>query len=328
MSITAFARQSQELPQDLCTRWQRSLVEQDYAIGTIKKYLQAVTYFLAWWEQQEQQPLTLVMLTPITLQQYRQDLQQQQKATQTINLQVNALRSWCAWLTEEGFVTHNPAARFRLVENASVSSRDGLTPAQVNALLQAADRSRKRLRNVAIVQVLLQTGLRIGECAALRFGDLTFGERSGMIEVRAGKGNKARSVPLNASARQAIADSIAPDLGVDASLKAVATIWGTVERSQPLWQSQKGGKLTASAIEQMIADLVQDAGPQRVPAGTSAHHLRHTFAHTYLSQHKDDIAGLALLLGHSSLDTTMLYGKPSLTQLTKRVEDLTSNAYI
>jgi site-specific recombinase XerD len=294
----------------------------------VKKYIQAVTHFLAWWEEQEQQPLTLAALTPITLQQYRQGLQQQQKATQTINLQVNALRSWCAWLVEEGYVAHNPAARFRLVENASVSSRDGLTSTQVNALLEAAHRSRKRLRNIAIVQVLLQTGLRIGECSALRFGDITFGERSGMIEVRAGKGNKARSVPLNASARQAIADYIAPDLGVDDSLKAVAAVWKTVERSKPLWQSQKGGKLTASAIEQMIADLVRDAGPHRVPAGTSAHHLRHTFAHTYLSQHKDDIAGLALLLGHSSLDTTMLYGKPSLSQLAGRVESLTSNAYI
>ena len=43
--------------------------------------------------------------------------------------------------------------------------------------------------------------------------------------------------------------------------------------------------------------------------------------------HKDDIAGLALLLGHSSLDTTMLYDKPSLMQLSQRIEQLTSNAY-
>jgi site-specific recombinase XerD len=182
-----------------------------------------------------------------------------------------------AWLP--GYVAHNPAARFRLVEGALPSSRDGLSPTQINALLQAADRSRKRLRNVAIVQILLQTGLRIGECAALRFGDITFGERSGMIEVRAGKGNKAREVPPNASARQALAHYVAPDLGVDASLKAVKAVveaWSTVPRTRPLWQSQKGGRLTASAMEQMIADLVKDAGPHRVPAGTSAHHLRHS----------------------------------------------------
>jgi hypothetical protein len=62
-----------------------------------------------------------------------------------------------------------------------------------------------------------------------------------MIEVRAGKGNKARTVPLNASARQALAVAIAPDLGVDASLKAVAGAWSTVPRSMPVWTSQRGG---------------------------------------------------------------------------------------
>lgn len=50
-----------------------------------------------------------------------------------------------------------------------------------------------------------------------------FGERSGLLLIRAGKGNKVRSVPLNGSAREAIAVSVAPRLQVEkASIKAVA----------------------------------------------------------------------------------------------------------
>ncbi len=64
------------------------------------------------------------------------------------------------------------------------------------------------------MQVLLQTGLRLSECSSLRFGGIIFGKRSGTLLVRAGKGNKVRSVPLNASAREALAVYVAPRLGV------------------------------------------------------------------------------------------------------------------
>ncbi|MFL5704225.1 MAG: tyrosine-type recombinase/integrase [Ktedonobacteraceae bacterium] len=61
----------------------------------------------------------------------------------------------------------------------------------MNALLRQAQASRDPARNYAIVQILLQVGLRLSACAALTFKDITFGERSGIVRVRAGKGNKA-----------------------------------------------------------------------------------------------------------------------------------------
>ena len=76
----------------------------------------------------------------------------------------------------------------------------------------------------------------------------------------------------------------------------------------------------------MIADLVKAAG-ELVPAETSAHTLRHTFARSYLAQYPGDVVGLATLLGHRSLDTTRLYSQPSVEQLSTRVEQLNINAY-
>ncbi len=71
-------------------------------------------------------------------------------------------------------------------------------------------RSHDGKRNSAMVQFLLQTGLRLDECSQLMLSDLSVGERSGRVIVRSGKGNEARTVPLNASARLALAVYLAP----------------------------------------------------------------------------------------------------------------------
>ncbi len=311
--------------------WRTSLQNHDHSSGTVKKYTQAVSLFLAWYEQEEQAPLTLSALTPIALIGYRNDLQhEQQKSVSTINVRISALRAWCSWLVEQGYLTTDPAARIKLVSGETGSKREGLSSSQVNALLRQAQSSRDPQRNYAILQVLLQTGIRLSECSRLTFGDLTFGERSGTLLVRAGKGNKVRSVPLNASARDALATSIGPRLDVEkVSVKAIAAKWPKSQSAQafdPLFLSQKGGTLTTSAMGQMIAELVKAAG-ELVPEETSAHHLRHTFARSYLTQYPGDLVGLATLLGHSSLDTTRLYSQPSTAQLSTRVEHLSLNAY-
>ncbi len=318
-------------PQGLLEVWHHYLQEKDRSTGTVKKYTQAVARFLAWYEQDEQAPLTLETLTPIALIGYRNELQHEQhRSISTINLHLSALRAWCSWMTELGYLAADPAAQVKLVGGEASSSRTGLKSAQVNALLRQAQISRESARNYAIVQVLLQTGIRLSECAALTFEDITFGERSGLLRVRAGKGNKARSVPLNVSAREALANYVATRLGIEKpSLKAVAKGWPkpkSPEAYEPLWLSQKGGALTTSAMGQMIAELVKAAG-DLVPEETSAHTLRHTFARSYLAQYPGDVVGLATLLGHSSLDTTRLYSQPEVSQLATRVERLSLNAY-
>ena len=327
--------------------WRRSLQEQDRSPGTVEKYVEAVLRFLAWYKQEEGEPLQLEALTPIALIGYRNHLQhEQQKSVSTINLRISALRAWCGWLVDADYLASDPSARVKLVSmgkdgGGSSSRREGLTAPQVNALLRQAQVSGEPERNYAIVQVLLQTGIRLSECSSLRLGDITIGERSGMLLVRAGKGNKTRSVPLNASAREALALYVAPHLGLREGegreekvslkvlLKTVAAAWpkpGTPQALGPLWLSRKSGALTSSAIGQMMGELVKAAG-KLVPEETSVHSLRHTFARSYLSVYPGDVVGLATLLGHSSLDTTRLYSQPAVSQLAARVERLPLNAY-
>jgi site-specific recombinase XerD len=318
-------------PVVLVEAWIRQLANDDRSANTVRSYRSAIQHFLAWYLLEEQQPLTLDNLTPITLIGFRNHLQHHQtKATSTVNTRVAALRAWCEWLTEQGYIPTNPAARLKTVGRQAPHAPKGLTDRQINALLREAQQTRHPQRDYALVQMMLQTGMRVGECAALNIEDIVFGERSGSVIIRSGKGNKARTVPLNGSARQALAEYIAPVLGVEPNLKVVAERWphrpGSVPT--PLWRSQKHQRLSAAAIRRMIDQLVHGCARRRlVPETTSAHTLRHTFAMNYLKDNPGDLIGLATLLGHSSLDTTRIYGQPTSEQLAARVDRLSLNAY-
>jgi site-specific recombinase XerD len=205
--------------------WQQH-VAGERAPLTLRRYGGALRQFLEWYAEQEGRPLVLADLHPITLAGYRGALQHT-VATSTVNTHVCALRAWGAWLHSHGYVSTNPAARLKLVGRQEPMAPRALSPAQVNALLRAAQRTRYPARNTAILQMLVQTGLRIGECAALCWGDLAVGEKRGQVRVRSGKGNKARTVPLNDSARQALAEYAAPLLNVEPTVKAVAAAWPT-----------------------------------------------------------------------------------------------------
>ncbi len=124
-------------PEVFLEDWRRFLQEHDHSPGTVKKYTQAVAHFLAWYEQEERMPLQLAALTPIALIGYCNELQhEQRKSISTINLRVSALRAWCAWLVDQGYLPLDPAARVKLVSGAAGSKREGLSSSQVNALLR------------------------------------------------------------------------------------------------------------------------------------------------------------------------------------------------
>jgi hypothetical protein len=95
--------------------------------------IHSVSHFLAWYEQEEHALLTLEALTPIALIGYRNELQHEQhKSISTINLRISALRAWCGWMTEQGYLAADPAAHVKLVGGEASSSRKGLKSAQIN----------------------------------------------------------------------------------------------------------------------------------------------------------------------------------------------------
>ncbi|MBM7846749.1 tyrosine-type recombinase/integrase [Herpetosiphon giganteus] len=188
----------------LTQAWLRDLTQTDHAPRTMVRYGRVVDHFLDWYAHQEQRPITTDDFTPIAFVSYRRAAQHTM-ATATVNLHLCALRLWCSWLVDQGIIPSNPLARIKGVRHQRVGEPNDLADTAINALLREAQRSRHPLRDYAILQLMVQTGMRIGECQALNWQDIAFGEKRGTVVIRAGKGNKARTIPLNGSARAALA---------------------------------------------------------------------------------------------------------------------------
>ena len=124
----------------------------------------------------------------------------------SINRRLEAVRRLLRWAEANGAVARNVALHVKSVRVVREHAPRGLTAAEVHGLLRAAGESSHGLarRNYALVQLMLQTGLRVGEMAALRRSDIVLRERAGTVRVRNGKGLEEREVPLNATARRAL----------------------------------------------------------------------------------------------------------------------------
>lgn len=326
MTTTAIPSPSCE---EVVPRWLEELQASDGASGTIRRFTRAGEGFLAYYADEEQRSLTFSRLSPIALVGYHNSVQRtQRRATSMVNEQLSVVRAFCAWLTQERYLEVNPAKRLQLGGRQDAASRKERDDTQANAFQCQTRTSRDSRRNSALVQVLLRIGMRLDEYSQLTLDTLDFGERSGRTTIRQGK--KARMVPLNASARQALTEYVAPSLNCDPTAKSVAC--SCPHRSPdgplaPLWRSQKKGILTASAMRHMIEVLVRDVvARELVPALTSAHALRHTFVRNYVAEHLGDSVGLARLLGHTSLDTTRSSRQPTIEHLSTRGEQLPQNA--
>jgi integrase/recombinase XerC len=159
-------------------------------------------------------------------------------------------------------------------------------------------------RNYALVQILLQAGLRVSEVAALRIGDVVLRERAGSVKVRQGKKGKQREIPLNTSARR----------GLSAYLETRQS-----RRSQDyLFISESGAGLSVRSIQSVVSELARRAKATRIPVTASS--LRHSFALKFLEKNPGRLIELAALLGHESLDTTAVYLRPSQEEMTAGVE--------
>jgi site-specific recombinase XerD len=306
--------------------WELEMVAQ-LSSATCKRYRGVFHRFTDWFVSVERRLPELDDLHPVTMVGYRSWLQETCAAS-TINTHLSALRSWFDWLVEYKHLDAHPALRLKLVRQQPQPAPAALQPKQVNALLRAAQQTRYPKRNTAILQMMLQTGMRIGECAALQWGDIGLGERKGIVSIRAGKGNHARRVPLNQSIRQALAEYVAPILILGNSLREVAAAWPQKPSPAPLWRSERGSRLSVREMSRMIHSLVQVcAARDLLPADTTPHSLRHTFSTRYLVRHPGDLVGLAWLLGHSSVHTTQVYVQPTEEEMAERVSQIDLNAY-
>jgi len=278
----------------------------DLAPATVRGYRYDLNQFVRWFSRAKGSA-RFEKLSILDLINYRQHLVNiEALKPATINRRLKALRRFCRWAQQNNRLKSNVALELKPVRTVRNTRPVGLTEPEVHALLRVAGESGHGLamRNYALVQLMVQAGLRVSEVAALRVADITVHERSGSVRVRQGKGLKAREVPLNATARRALRLYLGPRNG------------GKAEES--LFLSERGGAMPTRTIQAVIAQLGRRAGIDRLRV--SAHTMRHTFALNYLRQSPGKLVELASLLGHESLDTTAIYTRPSSEELAQDLE--------
>ncbi|KIL35732.1 hypothetical protein SD70_31960 [Gordoniibacillus kamchatkensis] len=151
-------------------------------------------------------------------------------------------------------------------------------------------------RYVAIVNLLVRAGLRISELVALDIDDVTITPRSGHIDVRDGKGNKSRRVPLSPKARYWIARYMEERRGIDADTPA-------------LFLSNYKQRISVRIIQERLQKY-----------GVHPHMLRHTFAADLVNEKGAPITAVAELLGHSDIAVTNRYSKPTAEKLAELID--------
>ncbi|MDL4818854.1 tyrosine recombinase XerC [Actinomadura opuntiae] len=156
-------------------------------------------------------------------------------------------------------------------------------------------------RDLAVLELLYGTGVRVSELCGLDIDDLDTGRRT--IRVL-GKGDRERTVPVGEPALRAVQDWLR------AGRPAVAT----ATSGPALFLGARGGRLHPTSARRIVHSRISEAG--QMP-DLSPHGLRHTAA-THLLEGGADLRSVQEILGHASLQTTQLYTHVSAERL-KRV---------
>jgi integrase/recombinase XerD len=160
-----------------------------------------------------------------------------------------------------------------------------------NRILREVERD-GNLRNIAMVYLLLYTGLRVSELVALNQEDVIMRERSGSVTVHKGKGNVARKVPLPSEAR----------------FHLKRYLESRKDEHPALFLSNYKKRIAVRTVQDMLAKY-----------GIHPHQLRHTYCRELVGAGVD-IATVAELAGHSDINVTRRYSQPTEEELEQAIE--------
>ena len=219
----------------------------------------------------------------------------------TIARKLSAIRSFFRFLEKKGLTRSDPAA------DIGTPKLERYIPSclpvdEVFRLLQRPKRNNPLgLRDLAILEMLYSSGIRVSELEALNISSIDFDER--LVRVM-GKGNKERIVPVGRHALEALREY----LGATQYLRRKR---GGFSQDSPLFLNFRGGRLSVRSMGRIIKRYAIEIG---LSPDISPHSMRHAFA-THLLDGGADLRSVQELLGHVSLSTTQKYTHVSLDRL-------------
>ena len=236
-------------------------------------------------------------LTREGIMEYISNLHQQYKP-KTIRRKVASVKAFCGYLEYEELVKENPFSRLRLKLSAPLILPRTIPLSAIEAILTTAYHVKENaktpgqrnvaLRDIAVLELLFATGIRVSELCALKYGDVRLDE--GEIKIY-GKGAKERFVQI-----------ANPD--VLEALNCYQEVYkDIIARVGTFFVNRLRRPLSDQSARSIVDKYSKLAG---VEAHITPHMFRHSFA-TLLLEEGVDIRYIQRLLGHSSIVTTQIY---------------------
>lgn len=183
---------------DLRNRFAQYLQTSGRAHATVIAYSKDVEQIIQFLEEKSKTTLAEIVVDDI--EEFKEQLKKNRYTGKSISRKINSIKAFFRFLISEGLLTENPA-------EVIIHPKYDQTPPRVLSKLEyraLRDACRHDVRIYAIVEVLLQTGIRISELAALQLTELDM-ERNVMV-IKAQNSRESRKVPLNAAAKTALED--------------------------------------------------------------------------------------------------------------------------
>lgn len=194
------------------------------------------------------------------------------------------LHVFMAWLRKRGWISFDPPKPLQPPKTQKAT----LNKAEMAQVVRTSEKGRNGPRNKALVQVLMATGLRLGELCSLQMGDIDF--QQGILHLRpeTTKAKTFRIAPLGPIARN--------------SLYEYCFLYRGNSQRKEVFLNEFGEPLKPRAVQILVQRLGRRAGVKRL----FPHMLRHTFA-TQSLMNGTPLPYVQAILGHRELSTTSIY---------------------
>jgi len=287
------------------------MAERGAAAHTITAYTTDLAAFLGFARGRGEDPGSV---TPDTIRAFLERLAKDGLAATSRARKLSAIRQFFRFLLAEGIRDDDPCSAIDspklgrpLPKVLSLAEVETLLETAKSAVQEAqSDPERRRAsRLYSLLETLYATGLRVSELISLPRNVLLADDR--MLTIT-GKGGRERLVPLNETARRAIAAHLS-ELEGDPALEGSPWLFPAQKASQHLTRQRFGQELKSLAAAAGIS-----------PSRVSPHVLRHAFA-SHLLERGADLRAVQQLLGHADISTTQIYTHVIEERLRRLVEE-------
>lgn len=202
--------------------------------------------------------------------------------------------SFFNWANCEGYIERNPSLTIKPIKFEK-KERQPMSQIELEYLRKACN----TLRDKAIIEFLYSTGCRVSELCGVKKSDIDWNKKSVRLF---GKGKKFRTSFINAKAEVSL----------------LAYLETRIDSNEYLFVSERKphGQLKKDAIEKVVRQIAERTS-EYIQKPISPHILRHTFATTALNNGMP-VEDISRLLGHSRIDTTLIYAKTSYENIQAR----------